>query len=86
MQGKMRMKNESKPERDAAIGRNYVLELIVSMADTTWRMFVPPAVLVPVGLWADLKWGTRPWLTMVGLIVGLGLSVMLVRAQMRDAQ
>jgi hypothetical protein len=86
MQGKMRTKNESKPERDAAIGRRYALELIVSMADTTWRMFVPPAVLVPAGLWADLKWGTKPWLTLVGLLVGLSLSVLLVRAQLRGGR
>jgi F0F1-type ATP synthase assembly protein I len=80
MQGKMRTKNESKPERDAAIGRRYALELIVSMADTTWRM------LVPAGLWADLKWGTKPWLTLVGLLVGLSLSVLLVRAQLRGGR
>jgi F0F1-type ATP synthase assembly protein I len=49
-------------------------------------MFVPPAVLVPAGLWADLKWGTKPWLTLVGLLVGLSLSVLLVRAQLRGGR
>jgi len=44
---------------------------------------VPPGVLVTAGLWADLHWHTRPWLTIVGLVVGLGLSVLLVRAQLR---
>lgn len=82
----MRTKNETEPERTQAQGRKYALELIVSMADTTWRMFVPPALLVPAGLWADLKWDTRPWLTMAGLVVGLTLSVLLVRAQLRGGQ
>lgn len=82
----MRTKNEPKPEHTQALGRKYALELIVSMADTTWRMFLPPAVLVPAGLWADIKWGTKPWLTIVGLIVGLALSVLLVRAQLRGGR
>jgi hypothetical protein len=86
MQGKMRTKSELEPERDQAQGRKYALELIVSMADTTWRMFVPPAVLVPAGLWADLKWGTKPWLTLVGLVLGLGVAVILVRAQLRGGR
>ena len=83
MQWKMRTKTEPEPERDQAQGRKYALELIVSMADTTWRMFVPPGVLVTAGLWADLHWGTKPWLTIVGLVVGLALSILLVRAQLR---
>ena len=82
----MRTKNEPKPEHTQANTRKYALELIVSMADTTWRMFVPPALLVPAGLWADIKWGTKPWLTLVGLIAGLTLSVLLVRVQLRGGQ
>lgn len=86
MQGKMRTKSESKPERDAASSRKAVLELIVDMADVTWRMFVGPLVLVPAGLWADLKYGTKPWLTVIGMVLGLALSVVLVRAQLRGGQ
>lgn len=65
--------------------RDNALNLIVSMVDTTWRMFVPPALLVPAGLWADLRWHTRPWLTVLGAVVGLAGSVMLVRAQLKGA-
>jgi putative F0F1-ATPase subunit (Ca2+/Mg2+ transporter) len=57
----------------------------VSMADTTWRMFVPPAVLVTAGLWADVRFGTRPWLTVLGAAVGLVGSVLLVRVQLKGA-
>lgn len=83
MQWKMRTKNEPKPEHTQAKARKYALELIVSMADTTWRMFVPPALLVSAGLWSDLHFDTKPWLTIVGLLVGLSGSVVLVRAQLR---
>jgi Putative F0F1-ATPase subunit Ca2+/Mg2+ transporter len=48
-------------------------------------MFVPPAVLVALGLWADVSWGTKPWLTLAGAGVGLGVAVLLVRAQLRGA-
>lgn len=60
------------------------MTLIWSMADTTWRMFTPPALLVPAGIWADLSWGTKPWLTAVATVAGLGLSVLLVKRQLGE--
>ena len=56
------------------------------MADVTWRMFIGPVVMVPAGLWADLKYGTKPWMTIVGLALGLSLSVVLVRLQLRGGR
>jgi len=61
-------------------------QLLLSMADTTWRMFVAPAVLVPVAIAGDLKFHTKPWLTILAAIVGMGLSVLLVRQQLRGGQ
>lgn len=66
------------PENEAS-----TFALIVSMADVTWRMFTPPALLVAGGIWVDLHYGTKPWVTIFAAIVGLGLSVLLVRAQLR---
>ena len=82
----MRTKSESKPERDEADGQKYALELMISMADVTWRMFLGPAVMVPAGLWADLKYGTKPWMTILGLVLGLVVSVVLVRVQLRGGR
>ena len=64
--------------------RDDVMRILRTMADTTWRMFAPPAVVVPVGIWADLKLGTKPWLTILAAFIGLGLSVALVAKQMRE--
>jgi hypothetical protein len=75
--------HDLKRSEQAKVG---VRQIIWSMADTTWRMFVAPAILVPAGLWADLKWGTKPWLTILGAVAGLTLSVLLVRAQLRGGQ
>lgn len=53
------------------------------MADTTWRMFVPAVIFVGLGLWADLSWGTKPWLTVLGAVIGLAAGIMLIRQQLR---
>ncbi|QQR52344.1 AtpZ/AtpI family protein [bacterium] len=58
-------------------------QLLISMADTTWRMFTPPALTVALGLWADNSWQTGPWMTLLSMIVGLGGSVMLVKRQLK---
>jgi hypothetical protein len=63
-----------------------VVQLLIAMADTTWRMFTPPALLVPGGIYGDLRFQTKPWLTIVEAVVGLGLSVLLVRQQLRGSR
>lgn len=67
-----------------ASDQDSVMSLIWSMADVTWRMFTPPALLVPGGIWADLHWGTKPWLTILAAVLGLGLSIALVKRQLGD--
>jgi F0F1-type ATP synthase assembly protein I len=57
--------------------------LLLTMADTTWRMVVPTAILATLAVMADLRWHTKPWLTLASLPVGLGLSVLLVRRQLK---
>jgi len=54
------------------------------MADTTWRMFTPPAIFVTIGIFADLSLRTKPWITLVSLVVGLFFSVLLVKKQLRS--
>jgi len=75
----MSSENRNLQERSVSEKRAMSWSLIASMADTTWRMFVPSAVLVPLGLVADFKFHTAPWLTLLMLPVGLGLSVLLVK-------
>jgi F0F1-type ATP synthase assembly protein I len=62
------------------------MALLLTMADTTWRMFVPSIVVIGVGLWADLHWGTKPWLTLVSVPLGLACSVLLVRRQIQEVK
>lgn len=79
----MTSKSDNKQERGMPQNEASTFALFASMADTTWRMFTPPAVLVAGGLWIDVHWGTKPWMTALATVVGLALSILLVRAQLR---
>lgn len=56
--------------------------LIVSMADTTWRMFVPTIGLLLIGNTLDEAWGTKPWLLLAGVAIGGGIAALLVKQQL----
>jgi hypothetical protein len=55
----------------------------LTFADTTWRIFVPVALFVGIGLWLDLTSVTKPWLTLTGLIVGFAVAALLIRRQLK---
>lgn len=77
---------EKKQERAVSQNEDSAWVLFVSMADLTWRMFTPSAILVPLGIWSDLRFHTKPWLTVLAAIAGLGLAVLLVRRQLGAIQ
>ena len=66
--------------------RENARKLLMSAADTTWRMFLPPLILVPAGIYFDLKLRTMPWLTILAVVAGLAVAVMLVARQLRGDQ
>lgn len=55
--------------------------LIATIADTTWRMFVPSVGFTLLGVWADKAWGTKPWLMATGIVVGAVAAYVLVARQ-----
>ncbi|HEY1085290.1 MAG TPA: AtpZ/AtpI family protein [Candidatus Saccharimonadales bacterium] len=59
-----------------------VVFMLGTIADTTWRMFVPTVGLMCGGYWADQTFGTKPWLFIVGLVVGSGIAILLVKQQL----
>ena len=58
------------------------LYLIMSMADTTWRMFVPTVGLLLVGNVLDEQWHTKPWLLLAGVAIGVCIAALLVKQQL----
>ena len=56
--------------------------LILDMADTTWRMFVPTVGLLLIGRMADRHFGTKPWLMLTGVVLGAAIATLLVKRQL----
>lgn len=54
-----------------------------TMADTTWRMFIPIIGLALAGVWIDRTYGTKPFVTIIGIIVGTAIAAYLVRLQFK---
>ena len=54
---------------------------VSTIADTTWRMFVPSVGFTLLGVWADAEWNTKPWLMVAGIIIGAASAYLLVSRQ-----
>lgn len=71
------------PDRDVAPSRPSALYLIATMADTTWRMFVPTVALIVGGNWLDTQQHTKPWLMLAGAILGAIIAAYLIKRQLQ---
>ena len=71
---------ESEPTAPAS-NRSTPILLVASIADTTWRMFVPSVGFTLLGVWADNQWNTKPWLMILGIAVGTAGAYLLVSRQ-----
>ena len=60
-----------------------VILMALTIADTTWRMFVPTVGFTIGGLLLDKAWHTTPWVMIAGIVVGTLVAVWLVRMQMK---
>ena len=56
------------------------------MMDTTWRMFVPTIGLLIVGNALDERFGSRPGLMLLGVILGGLIATYLVKRQLKDGE
>jgi F0F1-type ATP synthase assembly protein I len=56
--------------------------LLLDFADTTWRIAVPVVLFSLVGIFADRHFGSEPWLTLLGSLVGFALAAYLVKLQL----
>lgn len=58
----------------------------LTFLDTTWRMAVPVILFALGGIFADLKLGTKPWLTLLAVVLGFVVSGWLVKKQIESSQ
>lgn len=55
----------------------------MTIADTTWRMFVPSIGGTFLGIWLDGEWSTTPWLMFTGIVLGFLVAAFAVWSQYR---
>jgi F0F1-type ATP synthase assembly protein I len=52
------------------------------LLDTAWRIAVPVIAMAVLGILADRKWGTKPWMTLLAVVTGFVISGWLVKRQL----
>lgn len=60
-----------------------VILMMLTIADTTWRLFIPSVGLTILGLVLDKQFHTTPWIMIAGIVIGVLIAVWLVRLQMK---
>jgi hypothetical protein len=79
----MRQPPKSDPVPQPRDSENTIATLMLDMADTTWRMFVPIVGLLLVGRYVDTKTGTKPLLMLMGAFIGSLIAWALIRKQLK---
>lgn len=82
------MGTRKQPANDSAKvpNRSTAILLFSTLVDTTWRLFVPTIGLTLIGVAADNYWDTKPWITVIGIIVGTVLAFGLILQQLKKVK
>ncbi|HEX8762907.1 MAG TPA: AtpZ/AtpI family protein [Candidatus Saccharimonadales bacterium] len=59
--------------------------LALDFLDTTWRIAVPVVIFAVLGIVADKRFGSMPWLTLLGMVIGFIFAGMLLKKQLEAA-
>jgi len=74
-----------KPSSESKVpSANAALFVFATIADTTWRVFVPVLLGLVLGIWFDKSYDTVPFATITGTIFGLLISSGLVYRQIKQ--
>ena len=74
--------NDTSPGPHKARSTGIASSILIDMADTTWRMFVPTIGLLLVGRSVDTHFGTKPWFMLVGTALGAAIAALLIKRQL----
>lgn len=72
-----------KAKKSTTPSANDVLVLFGTVADTTWRMFVPTIGGLVLGMWADSAFASKPLLTITGVCIGVAICLGLIYIQLK---
>ena len=76
------------PARDGSSGLARSMREAQPYIDAVWQFLASVALMTWLGWWADGRWGTRPWLLVVGALSGFAagawafIKVLMVRSRM----
>jgi hypothetical protein len=56
--------------------------IATTFLDTTWRIAVPVVMFAALGIWADRSFGSKPWLTLLAVVIGFVLAGLLLKRQL----
>lgn len=79
-------RNDTTPGSNTARSEGTTISLIIEMADTTWRMFVPTVGLLLIGRYFDVRYHMKPWLMLVGATFGALIAAQLIRKQLKKGR
>lgn len=75
---------DSTTQPPASKGSLSATSMILMIADTSARLFVPTIGGTILGIWADHNFDTKPWMTVAGVMLGAALAFVLVFMQLRS--
>lgn len=73
--------NEGDPKHPA---KSPASVLILTIADTTWRMFVPTVGGLLLGRMADEQWHMSPVGMLAGVVIGAAVTTVLIKRQLEN--
>jgi hypothetical protein len=53
---------------------------------TTWRIVVPVVLFTGLGIFLDLRFGSKPWLTLLGVVIGFVLAGKLIARLLKETE
>ncbi len=73
------MSKDSNEDTPAPTGKSPASVLFLSIADTTWRMFIPVIGCLLLGRLADDYWHVKPLGMIAGIIIGCVITGLLIK-------
>ncbi len=73
----------TKSGNDTALG---VGSIALTFLDTTWRIATPVVLFTLLGIFADRRLGSKPWITLLSVVIGFALAILLVKKQLAEVQ
>lgn len=53
---------------------------------TTWRIVIPVLIFSGLGISLDLRFGSKPWLTLVGVVIGFSMAGVLIARLIKESE